>query len=158
MSYKEILITNKKVLIPKHKCEHTGYEYYKYEVTKFSEGNQCCVAVYEIPPGKAGYPYHFHTKSEEVFYIISGVGILQTHSGDRTVAAGDIIICPPTEKGAHKLINSSKTENLVYMDFDTVAFPEVIFYPHSNKVGVFVNDELKRFYKEGSDVDYYAGE
>lgn len=48
------------------------YEYNKYQVVKPNKESQISVSIYEIPPQKSNYPYHYHLKSEEVFYIISG--------------------------------------------------------------------------------------
>lgn len=158
MNNDEIKITNKNLIEPKHKSEHEPYEYYKYEVTERKRGNQCYVAIYEIPPQKANYPYHYHLKNEEVFYIISGNGILETPSGNRTISAGDIIVCPPSEKGAHKIINSSHTEMLTYLDCDTVNYPDIAYYPHSDKVGIILNGESNTFYKKNTAVEYYEGE
>jgi uncharacterized cupin superfamily protein len=158
MDGREIQITNQSLIEPKHKCEHEPYEYYKYEVTPRSPENQCYVAFYEIPPRKANYPYHYHLKNEEVFYIISGNGILETPGGNRPVTAGDIIVCPPSEKGAHRLINASQTEKLTYLDVDTVNSPELIGYPNSGKIGIVINGESSTFYKKDSRVDYYEGE
>lgn len=158
MDNRGIQITNKNLIEPKHKCEHEPYEYYKYEIIKESQKGQCEVAVYEIPPQKANYPYHYHLQNEEVFYIISGNGILETPDGNRTISAGDIIFCPPSEKGAHRIMNPSQTEKLVYIDFDTVHSPEVVIYPHSDKIGIIVNDGPNRFFKRTTSVDYYEGE
>jgi len=155
---REIIITDMGSIEPLHKCEHESYEYYKYEVTKRSQVNQCYVAVYKIPPGKANYPYHYHLRNEEVFYVISGNGILETPNGSRKISAGDIIVCPPSEKGAHKIINSSPTEFLVYLDVDTINSPELVHYPHSSKIGVIVHGETSQFFKKDSEVDYYEGE
>jgi uncharacterized cupin superfamily protein len=149
---------NKNLIKPQHKCEHDPYEYYKYEVTKRSAENQCYVAIYEIPPQKANYPYHYHLNNEEVFYIISGSGVLETPDGVRNISAGDIVVCPPSDKGAHKIINNSPTEKLVYLDFDTVNSPEVVYYPNSDKVGVIVNGKSSTFFKSNTNVDYYEGE
>ena len=49
MDSREIQITNKSLITPKHKCEHDPYEYKKYEVTHRSKENQCYVDIYEIP-------------------------------------------------------------------------------------------------------------
>ncbi len=158
MDNREIKITNKKLIEPKHKNEQEPYEYYKYEVTKRSPESQCYVAIYEIPPQKANYPYHYHLKNEEVFYIISGNGILETPNGNKTISAGDIIVCPPSEKGAHRIINSSKTEMLVYLDCDTVNNPDITYYPNSDKVGIILHGQSSTFYKKDADVEYYEGE
>lgn len=158
MDNNEIKIANKYSIKPKHKNEHEPYEYYKYEVTKRDKESQCNVAIYEIPPLKANYPYHYHLKSEEIFYIISGSGILETPDGEKTISAGDIVVCPPSEKGAHRIINSSYTEMLTYLDCDTVHFPDIAYYPNSDKVGIILNGESNLFYKNHNDVDYYEGE
>ncbi len=158
MNKREIHITNKESIIPKHKCEHEPYEYFKYEVTERNNDSQCYVAIYEIPPLKANYPYHYHSKNEEVFYVISGKGILESPNGNRSISAGDIIICPPSEKGAHKIINASQDEKLVYLDCDTVNSPDIAYYPNSDKVGIIINGESSAFYKQSDRADYYEGE
>ncbi|GFZ31497.1 hypothetical protein CSC2_20230 [Clostridium zeae] len=158
MTNREILITNKKQVEPRHKSNHKSYEYYKYEIVKPTKHSQCSVSIYEIPPQKAGYPYHYHLKNEEIFYIISGSGILETPDGNKTVSAGDVIVCPPSEKGAHKIINSSEIEKLVYLDCDTVNYPDIAYYPHSNKVGIVLAGETNSFFNKIDEVDYYQGE
>ncbi len=62
----------------RHKAEHEGYEYTRRYFVRRGEARQCVVSVYEIPPGKSAYPYHYHVKDEETFYIISGEGTLRT--------------------------------------------------------------------------------
>jgi len=155
---KKISIINKNAIQSKHKCEHEPYEYYKYEVTKSSNENQCLVSIYEIPPQKANYPYHYHLKNEEVFYIISGEGILETPEGNITISAGDTIICPASEKTAHRIVNSSYTEMLVYFECDTDNSPDVIGYPNSDKIGIAIKGKPNKLYKNNAVIDYYDGE
>ena len=103
-----------------HKAEHGEYEYTRWKFIRFREAGQTLVSVYEIPPKKSAYPYHFHHKSEETFYILSGEGILRTPEGERTVKTGDFLFFPTGKDGAHKLTNSSDIEMLRYIDFDVV--------------------------------------
>lgn len=154
----QILVTNENNLIGKHKAEQEPYEYIKYEITPKEAFSQCYVAIYEIPPMKSNYPYHYHAANTEVFYIISGQGILRTPNGDRNVKAGDCIVCPPTENGAHKLFNNSKSEVLKYIDFDTTNTPDIINYPDSDKTGIIVHNQSSMFFKNSDKVDYYEGE
>jgi len=158
MSNKEILITNKSMIEPKHINEHEPYEYYKYEVTPRSNESRCYAAFYEIPPGKANYPYHYHLNREEVFYIISGSGILETPNGKKTISAGDIIVCPPSGRGAHRIVNTSQNEMLVYLDVDAIGYPDIAYYPNSDKVGIILHSEANTFYKINANVEYYEGE
>ena len=121
---KEILLTSRDMLPVREKAEHELYEYRKQEITSRAEFYTCYAAFYEISPGKANYPYHYHTASTELFYIIGGEGILETPEGEKRVKAGDVIVCPPGERAAHLLRNPSETETLSYLDVDTVQSPE----------------------------------
>ena len=163
----KIIITSMNKIAPKHQSEHEQYEYYKYEVTdskeKFevrspNEGNQTVVAFYTLPPGKSNYPFHYHTTNEEVFYIISGSGILETFDSKQPITTGDIIVFPIGKNGAHKITNSSETENLVYLDVDTNNTPDIAYYPHSNKLGIRAVGGIRDNYSMDNKIDYYDNE
>ena len=111
---------------------------------------------YTLQPGKSNYPYHQHYGREEVFYIISGTGMLKTPKGDIEVSEGDVIVMPPNENGAHMLTNNSK-EPIHYLDIDTIGSPDVVIYPNSGNVRIMAGDMLKSF-KIESEVNYLDGE
>lgn len=140
-----------------HKCEHEDFEYYRRKFVPIGGAKNTLVSVYEIPPQKSAYPYHYHHKNEETFYILSGEGILKTPEGERKVAAGDLLFFPTGPEGAHKLINSSETENLVYIDFDVVHDIDIAVYPDSDKIGVW-GMGINKIFPQSGDVDYYEGE
>lgn len=151
--------TKKDDLTSKHVHEHADYEYYEYKVVRRKIGKQCVVSVYEVPPGKAAYPYHWHTCNEEVFYILSGTGILKEPEGERAVAAGDFLYFPAEESGAHKLINTSEKEMLVYIDFDTKNEVDITFYPDSKKIGIWgKNTNLNILFSQEDEKEYYDSE
>ena len=140
-----------------HKSDHVGYEYYRRKFIPIGGAGNTLVSVYEIPPGKAAYPYHYHHKNEETFYIISGEGILKTPDGERKVKTGELLFFPTGQAGAHKLTNSSETENLVYIDFDVVHDVDVTVYPDSDKIGIWGHG-INQLFNRSSHVDYYSGE
>ena len=140
-----------------HKCAHEGYEYFRRKFVPIGGANNALVSVYEIPPGKAAYPYHYHHNNEETFYILSGSGTLKTPEGERSVAAGELLFFPTGPEGAHKLTNTSKTEMLVYLDFDVVHDIDIAVYPDSDKIGIW-GKGINKLYPQGADVDYYDGE
>lgn len=115
------------------------------------------VSIYEIPPMKSAYPYHYHHKNEETFYIISGEGMLKTPQGEKKVSAGELLFFPATSEGAHKLTNTSETEKLIYIDFDVVHDLDVAVYPDSNKIGIW-GKGVNKVYTLENDTDYYDGE
>jgi len=141
----------------KHKNEHEGYEYYKRELIPKGTAQQCAVSIYKIPPLKSAYPYHYHTKNEESFYIISGKGILKTPSDEKLVSAGDFLFFPANEGGAHKLTNVSETDLLIYLDYDTYNDIDVTFYPDSKKIGIW-GKNINQLYKMNDQVEYYKDE
>ncbi len=141
----------------RHKADHEGYEYIRRDFITFGDANQTIVRVYELPPLKSAYPYHYHLKNEETFFILRGEGILKTPEGERPVKTGDFIFFPADSSGAHKLTNCSETEPLVYIDFDTQNDLDVALYPDSGKIGVW-GKNVNRVYKTDDNVDYYDGE
>ena len=140
----------------KHKGGAEGYEFVRRDFLRVHEA-QSLVRIYEIPPGKSAYPYHYHLKNEETFFVLKGAGLLRTRKGEREVKPGDLLFFPAGEDGAHKLTNTSDSEPLVYLDFDIVHDLDVTMYPDSGKLGIWGMDTNK-IYRIDDDVDYYDGE
>ena len=128
LKYDEIMSEIKHARIENLKSRHK-YEYYKRDFVPRGYANYCMVSIYEIPPLKAAHSYHFHYKNEETLYIISGKGSLKTPTGEKKVIAGDFLFFPANRNGAHKLINTSRTEKLVYINFSTTHDKDVVAYP-----------------------------
>lgn len=140
----------------KHKSEHSDYEYIRRDFVPRGAANHTMVSIYEIPPGKSAYPYHYHHKDEETFYILRGEGILKTPDGEEPVRAGDFLFFPADEGGAHKLTNTG-TVALVYIDFDVIHDLDAAVYPDSGKIGIW-GKGINRVYRLADDTEYYEGE
>lgn len=158
MAITNILVTKKENISPARIEHHPLYQYDKYEIVPRNGGNQCAVIMYDILPGKSSYPFHYHSSSEEVFFIISGQGTLETVDGVVPVSTGTIIVCPVGESGAHKLTNISSCEPLSYIDIDTVPKTDMATYPHTGKIAIFTTDGFAKLYWQNSNVPYYDGE
>jgi len=150
------LIVHANDVQPDH-IEHGKYEYFKRLIVP-RHNNQCTVALMEIPPGKAGYPFHFHAAVTEVFFILEGTGLLRSPEGDVTVGPGDVVVCPPGPAGAHQITNPSKTETLRYVDFDTTSPVDAPFYPDSAKFSIIIDGETSGPFRLADQVAYYDGE
>ncbi|WP_322172573.1 cupin domain-containing protein [Acutalibacter caecimuris] len=140
----------------RHKTGGGPYAYTRKDFVKRGQAHRCVVSVYEIPPGKSAYPYHYHCQSEEVFYILGGSGTLRTPEGERPVAAGELLFFPAGAGGAHKLTNHGQ-EPLVYIDFDTAQALDAAVYPDSGKIGLW-GMGVNQVFRQGDAVDYYEGE
>ena len=155
----EVVHGNVEEVRVRHRQPHIDYEYIKRDLIPHGTG-KCEFTHYEILPGKSSYPYHYHVDSEEVYFILSGKGIVRTPDGEKEISAGDFIYFPAGKEGAHKLTNTSDSENLVYLDFDIKPDPDICFYPDSNKVGIWgkSDDGLNKLYIADQNVDYFEGE
>lgn len=155
----EAVVLKSNQITQTHKNEHEPYEYYKQEITSRSTFPQCYAAFYDLPPRKSSYPFHYHEKTTELFYIIAGRGLLRLRTREILVEAGDVIVFPPGISGSHKLTNVSDTETLRYLDVDTLSNADVVHYPDSNKIGIIRGGgAASLFYKNGIQTDYYDGE
>jgi len=118
---------------------------------------------FNVPPGKAAFPYHTHSGNEEMIYIIDGEGILRFGKDEIAVKAGSIIACPPGGDYAHQLINTGQAE-LYYLVVSTMDYPDLSEYPDSNKVGAYSspavgpNVGFRALYVRDQNVNYYEGE
>lgn len=58
---------------------------------------------WELPPGEAAYPYHFHYADEELVIVLSGQPTLRTPDGTRELEEGEVLHFPVGEEGAHQI-------------------------------------------------------
>jgi mannose-6-phosphate isomerase-like protein (cupin superfamily) len=69
-----------------------------------SEITQCSLAEEVLPPSHAVAP-HYHQEMEEIYYILSGRGVMSVGDERREVAAGDAVYVPRLTR--HTLENTS---------------------------------------------------
>lgn len=122
--------------------------------------------VTELPPGKTGFPFHFHHVNEELFIVLDGSGTLRTAEGTHPLKRGDVVCCPPGPEGGHQITNTG-SEPMRYLALSTVEDPEVVEYPDSGKYGVIAGRPPGRppwearfwaFAFAKDRVDYWDGE
>ncbi|MBF6561070.1 MAG: cupin domain-containing protein [Candidatus Binataceae bacterium] len=123
-------------------------------------------SVYEIPPGAAAWPYHFHCANEEAIYVLEGAGTLRLGDAEIALRAGHFVALPAGRANAHRLDNTSAAP-LRYLCVSTMIEPEVSFYPDSDKFGVMAGappggDKARRtfsgVFRIGPAVGYFDGE
>lgn len=122
-------------------------------------------SLYELPPGKKSWPYHYHTANEEALYVLSGSGTLRVDGESHPLEPGDYAAFPANERGGHRVINDTD-ETLRYLAVSTMTEPDVTMYPDSEKLGVFVGSppggregrSLHGYYNIEDDVNYWDDE
>ena len=116
-------------------------------------GGSLGVNLMRVPPGRAAVPFHHHLREDEVFYVLSGRGVLRY--GDRVMElrAGDCVSCPAGTGVAHQIGNPDD-QDLVYLSIGNHDDHEVCGYPDSGKV------LIRGFGKVGKleETPYFHGE
>jgi uncharacterized cupin superfamily protein len=141
--------------------EREGFHVRRARVGQQLRTERLGVSVWEIPPGQAAYPYHYHLGEEELVVVLEGKPSLRTPAGWQQLEQGDICSFLRGEQGAHQLIN--QTDSTVrLMALSTHGDPDIVLYPDSGKLGAAerlpTGGGLRRFFRLSDDVDYYDGE
>lgn len=120
-----------------------------------------------VPPGKRAYPFHCHHVNEEMFLVLEGRGVVRIGDQEHPIRKGDVIAAPAGgRETAHQIVNTSD-EELRYLMVSTMIPTEVVEYPDSSKVAVYVGsapgeDPSKRTFNHrgrlGPSLDYWDGE
>ncbi len=98
-------------------------------------GGKLGMVLNHLPPGGVGCPFHWHTHEDEVFYVVSGKGVLRYGDSVREIGPGDCISCPAGTRIAHQIANPF-SEELVYLAAGNYDKHEVCGYPDTGKVMV----------------------
>jgi uncharacterized cupin superfamily protein len=122
---------------------------------------------YEVPPGKAAFPHHFHCLIEESIFILEGEGTLRIAGDTLAVRAGDYVSFPVGPQSAHQLRNSGGGV-LRYLCFSSNSSADIVGYPDSKKIGAMAaataadvvqgSPWVRVLTYEDSKVGYYDGE
>ena len=84
---------------------------------------QCSLAEETLPPGKSVTPHH-HEVLEEIYYILSGSGVMTIGDESQAVRAGDAIYIP--KHHVHTLTNTGDEEMKILL----VCGPAFYFADH----------------------------
>jgi uncharacterized cupin superfamily protein len=117
--------------------EHGDSEFRRKELSNAVAAEDLGCSLYELPPGKRSWPYHYHTANEEALFVLAGEGTLRTDDGDKPLADGDFVALPANEDGGHQVVNDGD-DPLRYLAVSTMNEPDVTLYPEMETFGVFV--------------------
>ncbi len=87
----------------------------------------------QISPGMRSTPPHEHGSEEEIFFVMSGSGLLWLDGATCEVGAGDCIAHPAWE-GAHTL--RAGPEGMDVLAFGTREYVETCHHPHAGRIWV----------------------
>lgn len=118
-------------------------------------------SLWELPPGEAAYPYHWHVAEEELLIVWQGAPSLRTPDGWRELEEGEVVAFPAGEQGAHQVANRTDAP-VRFLAFSTMPDAEVVVYPDAGKLGAYEElpggGGLRELFRLSDAVDYYEGE
>ena len=134
------------------------------ELTTGLDAEQLGCSLYELAPGDRSWPYHYHTANEEAMFVRAGHGTLRLADTERPLEAGDYVVFPTDEDGAHRVINNGDAP-LRYLMISTMTEPDITVYPDTDRFGVYVGSppgsreerSLEGYFPVDADVDFWAG-
>jgi len=106
-----------------------------------------------LPPGRAAVPFHAHQIEDELFFVLSGRGVLRYGDALQELRPGDCVACPAGTGVAHQIANPFD-EDLVYLAVGPNDPNEVCTYPDTGKVMVRSLKTIGRVER----TDYMDGE
>ena len=121
---------------------------------------------FEVPPGRAAMPRHWHGAAEEALFILEGAGTLRIGEDTVAVRAGDWVAFPVGPDTAHRLDNTGDAP-LRYLALSTQQPTDVVGYPDSGKIAAFSAPEgtrlgdprwVAKWFPGDADVGYFHGE
>ena len=143
--------------------ERDGFRWRGESVGMKAGSERLGASLYELPPGEATFPYHYHLANEELLIVLSGQPHLRGPDGWRQLDEGEVVAFPVGERGAHQLINRTD-EEVRLLIISEMRSPEVPVYPDSGKVGVREHapgsgrEGLKFNFRADDGRDYWDGE
>jgi uncharacterized cupin superfamily protein len=141
--------------------EHPGFRARRARLSRQAGAERLGLSLWELPPGEAAYPYHYHLAEEELLLVLDGRPTLRTPDGWRELDQGELVSFPRGERGGHQLVNRSQ-ETVRFLAVSTSGEPDVVMYPDSGKLGAFQRlpegGGLRALFRVGDTVDYYDGE
>ena len=101
---------------------------YKKRLGNAAGLNNFGVNLVRLEPGSASSVRHWHTKQDELVYIIAGEITLITDSGERVLNPGNAVGFPAGEANGHHLINRSDRE-AIYLEIGDRTPDDAVTYP-----------------------------
>ena len=139
--------------------EHTpGFAHRRARTGRQAGSEHLGASVYELGPGIALCPYHWHAAEEEALIVLAGRPSVRSPDGWRELETGEVVSFLAGADGVHQVANWGEEPARVLMlsEFKPI---EVCGYPDSDKVMADAPDPpISHLWRRGDAVDYWERE
>lgn len=140
--------------------EHPEFNCRRARIGRQLGSERVGASLWELPPGEAAYPYHFHLAEEELLIVLTGCPSLRTPDGWRDLDTGEAVSFPVGEGGAHQVVN--RTEEPIRFLAVSNQQPDIVIRPDSETLGAFERRPegggLYKHFRLGDAIEYFEGE
>jgi uncharacterized cupin superfamily protein len=141
--------------------ERPGFDCRRARIGRQAGSERLGASVWDLPPGEAACPYHFHLVEEELLFVLAGRPSLRSPDGWRELGEGEVVAFPVGPGGAHQLMNRTGDPVRLLL-VSGGGTPDVCIYPDSGKLGAFERRSdgggLREMFRRTDAVDYWDGE
>ncbi len=114
--------------------DRPGFRWRRARLSAQAGGERLGASLFQLDPGQASFPLHYHLANEELLFVLRGRPTLRTSAGERELEEGEVVAFPRGEGGAHQLINR-RDEPVRFAIVSEMVGPDLVVYPDSGKVG-----------------------
>ncbi len=141
--------------------EHPGFRALRARLGWQLATQRLGASIWEVEPGEAAYPYHYHLGEEELLVVLLGRPSVRTDGDWRELVPGDVISFLPGPAGAHQLANWGDV-TARFLAVSTSDTPDLVVYPDSSKLAACerLPDRAGLFevFRMADAVEYHEGE
>ena len=144
--------------------DRPGFQWRRARLAREAGGEHLGASLFELPPGQALYPMHYHLGNEELLIVVDGFPSLRTPEDERVLERGEVVSFPRGASGAHQIVNRSDADARVLLISEMNA-PEVVIRPESGKLSAFGTppgyrgeDLVHKVFFERDEVPLWEGE
>jgi uncharacterized cupin superfamily protein len=137
--------------------EHPGFECRRARLGRQVGSEKLGLSLWELPPGQAAYPYHFHLAEEEIVIVLEGRPSLRDGDGWRELEEGEVVSFAVGEEGAHQIVNRGD-QPIRFLAISNQQ-PDIVVRPDSDSLSVRPEDGgLSRHFRCEDAIGYFDAE
>lgn len=143
--------------------ELPGFETRRAKLGEQAGAERLGASLFELAPGSAAFPLHYHLGNEELLIVISGAPVLRTLEGERSLQAGEVVAFRLGEDGAHQIVNRGEAPARILIVSEMNA-PDIVVRPESGKLSAFgrapgsSGDGMHDVYFRRDEAEFWDGE
>jgi len=90
-------------------------------------------SLFELEPGSAAFPLHYHFGNEEMLIVLGGKVALRTAESERILDGGEVVAFPVGDAGAHQVVNRGQEPARILIVSEMKA-PDIVVRLESQKI------------------------